>query len=271
MRTDYHVHMAETGDLSVDYLRTYIDKAKQEGIQELGISEHAYFFQETKDILSNPWVDNRRTLDFKTYQNMFDEANEAGLPIKMGIEMDYTPGKEAEMKAFIDAHPFDYVIGSVHWINEWGIDLAIYREEYENRDLHEVYRQYFDRIVTLAESGLFDFVGHIDVIKVFGYKPDDREFLREQYERAADALAKTGTCIEISTAGLRKPVGEMYPDPELLRICKEKGIGIVLCSDAHKPDHIGYAYDEAIEFARSVGYDEVHVFTQREAHVEKID
>ncbi|WP_079529020.1 histidinol-phosphatase [Halobacillus hunanensis] len=270
MRTDYHVHMAETGDLSVDYLRNYIERAKQEGIEELGISEHAYFFQETSNILSNPWVENRRTLEFNQYQHLFDAAHEAGLPIKMGIEMDYMPGKETEMQQFIEAHPFDYVIGSVHWIDEWGIDLAIFREEYEKRDLHNVYREYFDRVVTLAESGLFDFVGHIDVIKVFGYRPDDKEFLQEQYERAAQALAKTNTCIEISTAGLRKPVGELYPDPDLLKACKEKGVGIVLCSDAHKPDHIGYAYDEAIKLARSAGYDEVNVFKKRRARTEPI-
>lgn len=271
MRTDYHVHMAETGDLDVDYLRTYIKKAKDEGIQELGISEHAYFFQETKEILSNPWVENRRTLDFQIYQDMFNEAEKEGLPIKMGIEMDYMPGKEKEMEAFISSHPFDYVIGSVHWIDEWGIDLAIFREEFEKRDLKDVYRQYFDRIVTLAESGLFDFVGHIDVIKVFGYRPDDREFLRKQYRRAAKALAETGTCIEISTAGLRKPVGELYPDPDLLKICKEEEVGIVLCSDAHKPDHIGYRYTDAIDLAKSVGYTDVHVFTNRKATIHPIE
>ncbi|GEN53148.1 histidinol-phosphatase HisJ family protein [Halobacillus faecis] len=270
MRTDYHVHMAETGNLDVDYLRTYITKAKKEGIEELGISEHAYFFQETREILSNPWVENRRTLDFETYQKMFDEAAKADLPIKMGIEMDYMPGKEKEMEAFISSHPFDYVIGSVHWIDEWGIDLAIYRDEYEKRDLKDVYQQYFDRVVTLAESGLFDFVGHIDVIKVFGYQPDDEEFLKEQYKRAAKALAKTDTCIEISTAGLRKPVGELYPDPTLLQMCKEEGVGIVLCSDAHKPDHIGYRYEEAIDLAKSVGYTEVHTFSNRKKQTHPI-
>ncbi|RDY71345.1 histidinol-phosphatase HisJ family protein [Halobacillus trueperi] len=270
MRTDYHVHMAETGNLDVDYLRTYITKAKEEGIEELGVSEHAYFFQETRDILSNPWVENRRTLDFETYQKMFDEAAKAELPIKMGIEMDYMPGKEKEMEAFISSHPFDYVIGSVHWIDEWGIDLAIYRDEYEKRDLKDVYQQYFDRVVTLAESGLFDFVGHIDVIKVFGYRPDDKEFLKEQYKRAAKALAKTDTCIEISSAGLRKPVGELYPDPTLLQMCKDEGVGIVLCSDAHKPDHIGYRYEEAIDLAKSVGYTEVHTFSNRKRQVHPI-
>lgn len=263
MLTDYHVHMAETGPLTVDYLKEYVDKATQQGIQELGISEHAYFFYETKHILSNPWVDNRRHLHFKDYQKLFDEARQEGIPIKMGIEMDYTPGKEKEMEAFINSHPFDYVIGSVHWIGDWGIDLADFKDEYDRRDIKEVYTQYFDQIVTLAESRLFSFVGHIDLIKIFSYKPDDQAFLEAEYDRVVEALAKSGTCIEISTAGLRKPVGEIYPDPILLQKCYDAGVEIVICSDAHMPKHIGYAYDKAIELARSVGYTEIQTFKER--------
>src|SRR5699024_6350371 len=107
MLTDYHVHMAETGNFTIDYYKDYLEKARTSGIEELGISEHAYFFQETKDILSNPWVDNRRSLVLEDYKKFFDDVRAAGLPIKMGIEMDYTPGKEKEMAAFINAHPFD--------------------------------------------------------------------------------------------------------------------------------------------------------------------
>src|SRR5699024_10847546 len=116
MLTDYHVHMAETGEFSTDYLRKYITKAREKGIEELGISEHAYFFYETKHILANDWVNHRRHLHFPTYQALFDVAHKQGLPVKMGIEMDYTPGKEREIEDFINEHPFDYVIGSVHWI-----------------------------------------------------------------------------------------------------------------------------------------------------------
>ncbi|MRG86805.1 histidinol-phosphatase [Salinibacillus xinjiangensis] len=263
MLTDYHVHMIETGEFSTDYLRQYVAKAKEKGIQELGISEHAYFFEETKDIISNPWIDNRRGLHFKDYHKLFNQAREEGLQVKMGIEMDYTPGKEKEMETFINAYPFDYVIGSVHWIGDWGIDLQIYRDEYEKRDIYEAYEQYFDQIVTLAESKLFSFVGHIDLIKIFSYKPDDQSFVEKQYDRAVEALAKSGTSIEISTAGLRKPVGEIYPDPILLKKCYDAGVGIVLCSDAHAPKHVGYAYDQSLELARSVGYDEIQVFSER--------
>lgn len=267
MLTDYHVHMAETGEFTIDYIKEYLQKAKEKGIEELGISEHAYFFYETKNILSNPWVDGRRHLHFADYAQFFQDVKAAGLSIKMGIEMDYTPGKEREMKAFINAHPFDYVIGSVHWIDDWGIDLDLYKDEYEKRNIEQVYSEYFDQIVTLAESKLFDFVGHIDLIKIFSYKPENQAFLDAQYDRVVHALASSDTCIEISTAGLRKPVGEMYPDPRFLQKCYDAGVGIVICSDAHMPKHVGFAYDQAVELARSVGYKEIHTFIQRKKQV----
>lgn len=270
MLTDYHVHMIETGEFSTEWLKKYVESARKCGIEELGISEHAYFFNETKNILSNPWVDNRRGLDFKNYLQLFEKAQSEGIPVKMGIEMDYTPGKEKEMKEFIDAYPFDYVIGSIHWIGGWGIDNQAEKEEYEKRDIFEVYEQYFDQVVTLSESRIFDFVGHIDLIKIFSYKPDDQKFVEKQYDRAVNALAASGTSIEISTAGLRKPVGEIYPDPIFLKKCYDVGVTIVLSSDAHHPKHVGFAYDKSIQLAKWAGYDEVQVITQRRKEAYKI-
>src|SRR5699024_8771446 len=109
MLTDYHVHMAETGDFTVDYFKEYVEKARQQGIEELGTTEHAHYIHETKDILSNPWVENRRRLHIKDYQAFFNQVRQADSTIKMGIEMEYTPGKEKEMEAFINNPPFDYV------------------------------------------------------------------------------------------------------------------------------------------------------------------
>src|SRR5699024_2683121 len=130
-------------------------------------------------------------------------------------------------------------------------------------DIKQVYEQYYDQIVTLAESKLFDFVGHVDLIKIFSYKPDDQAFVDAQYDRVVKALADTDTCIEISTAGLRKSVGEIYPDPILLQKCYDAGVKIVINSDAHMPKHVGFAYDQAVELARSVGYTQIQTFTNR--------
>ncbi|WP_026689443.1 histidinol-phosphatase [Alteribacter aurantiacus] len=263
MRTDYHNHL-EKGTLTLDYLKKFTNEAKEKGIEEFGISEHAYHFAETENILSNPWVNERRWYEMTDYVQLFKEAKEAGIDVRMSIEMDYTPGKHKEMEAFIQKYPFDYVVGSVHWVGDFGIDLAEYRKEWDKRDVKEVYKQYFDQIVTLAESNLFDIVGHLDLVKIFGYVPKDRAFLLSEYERITDALKNSKTCVEISTAGLRKHVGRMYPEPELLRMCNQKGIPIVLSSDAHEPEHVGYAYDEAVRFAKTAGYSTVMTFKKGE-------
>jgi histidinol-phosphatase (PHP family) len=263
MLTDLHNHL-ETGTLTLDYLTKFTDQAKLKGIEHFGISEHAYHFYQTADILQNDWVNPRRYYDMRDYQNLFHEAWDAHIDVKMSIEMDYTPAKHEEMKRFILAYPFDYVIGSIHWIDDFGIDLKEYIHEWERRDLHDVYKRYFDQVVTLAESNLFDIIGHIDLVKIFKYIPKDEEFLLQQYERATNALKESKTCVEISTAGLRKPIGQLYPDKRLLEMCFKKNIPIVLSSDAHFPEHVGADFDQAISLAKSVGYESLMTFTRGE-------
>lgn len=263
MLTDYHSHL-EKGTLTIDYLKQFVDTAKEKGIQEFGISEHAYHFYETKNIVSKPWMEERRYYKMDDYVDLFKRADQLGMDVRMSIEMDYTPGKQAEMEAFIKSYPFDYVIGSVHWVEDFGIDLAEYRKEWDRRDLYETYRSYYDQIVTLAESNLFDIVGHIDLVKIFKYVPTDQEFLLEQYERITDALKDSKTCVEISSAGLRKPVGRIYPEPELLSLCYKKGIPIVLSSDAHEPHQVGENYEATIKLAKEIGYTKLMTFQDGE-------
>lgn len=263
MLTDYHSHL-EKGTLTIDYLKQFVDTAKEKGIQEFGISEHAYHFYETKNIVSKPWMEERRYYKMEDYVDLFKRADQLGMDVRMSIEMDYTPGKHAEMEAFIKSYPFDYVIGSVHWVEDFGIDLAEYRKEWDRRDLYETYRSYYDQIVTLAESNLFDIVGHIDLVKIFKYVPTDQEFLIEQYERITDALKNSKTCVEISSAGLRKPVGRIYPEPELLSLCYKKGIPIVLSSDAHEPHQVGENYEATIKLAKEIGYTKLMTFQDGE-------
>lgn len=263
MLTDYHSHL-EKGTLTIDYLKQFVDTAKEKGIQEFGISEHAYHFYETKNIVSKPWMEERRYYKMDDYVDLFKRADQLEMDVRMSIEMDYTPGRHAEMEAFIKSYPFDYVIGSVHWVEDFGIDLAEYRKEWDRRDLYETYRSYYDQVVTLAESNLFDIVGHIDLVKIFNYVPTDQEFLFEQYERITDALSNSKTCVEISSAGLRKPVGRIYPEPELLSLCYKKGIPIVLSSDAHEPHQVGENYEETIKLAKEIGYTKLMTFQDGE-------
>ncbi|KZZ86453.1 histidinol-phosphatase [Bacillus sp. SJS] len=266
MLTDYHNHL-ERGTLTLDYLKKFTDEAKRKNIEHFGISEHAYHFYQTADILSNPWVDERRFYDMNDYTSLFQEAEKAGIDVKMSIEMDYTPGKHEEMERFIRQYDFDYVIGSIHWVDDFGIDLKEFIHEWDKRDVYDTYRKYFDQVVTLAESNLFDIIGHLDLVKIFNYVPEKEEFLLEQYERAAAALSKSKTCVEISTAGLRKPTGKLYPDERLLKMCYEKGVPIVLSSDAHQPEDVGADYDQALALAKETGYETIVTFSKGERTV----
>ncbi|PLT28296.1 histidinol-phosphatase [Peribacillus deserti] len=263
MLTDYHNHL-ETGTLTLDYLKKFTDRAASSGIDHFGISEHAYHFNETADILQNDWVNPRRYYKMDDYVQLFHQAWSSSIDVKMSIEMDYTPGKHEEMKRFIQAYDFDYIIGSIHWIGNFGIDLKEYMHEWDKRDVNIIYKAYFDQVVTLAESNLFDIIGHIDLVKIFNYVPSDEEFLLEQYDRATEALKNSKTCVEISTAGLRKPVGKLYPDERLLEMCFRKGIPIVFSSDAHFPEHVGADFDQAEKLAAAAGYTSLMTFSKGE-------
>ncbi|MGM9987540.1 MAG: histidinol-phosphatase [Bacillaceae bacterium] len=261
MYTDYHTHL-EKGTLTLEYLEEFTNEAKKKGIAHLGISEHAYHFYQTKDIVSKPWMEARRYYDMNDYVALFHQAWNKGIDVKMSIEMDYTPESHEEMKRFINQYDFDYVIGSVHWNGDFPIDLD--KRDWEGKDLYDIYTRYYNQIVTLAQSNLFDIVGHVDLVKIFKYIPADEAFLLQQYERITDALAQSKTCVEISTAGLRKMVGEIYPDPRLLKMCYQKGIPIVMSSDAHLPQEVGHRYEEARKLILETGYTSLMTFNKGE-------
>lgn len=262
MLTDYHVH-AERGKYQLEWLQKFIDKAKAEGISELGISEHAYRFQETKDILYNPWIAKRQTESVEEYLDMLFTARENGYAIKVGIEMDYIPKKEEEILRFLEKYPWDYVIGSVHWIGSWGFDLPEMKDEWNQRDVTEVYKEYFQILNQMVRSQLFDIVGHFDVIKVFGYVPKMRDDLLQVIDEVIENIAISNMVVEVSTAGWRKPVKEIYPKPEFIEKFFEKNVPICLCSDAHAPEDVGAGYNEALTLINDIGYKELAVFSNR--------
>lgn len=262
MLTDYHIHV-EQGPYSVDWLKQFQRQTMIRNIGDWGISEHAYRFIETKHIFYNDWVAPRQKQRIDEYLDMIFQAREQGINVKLGIEIDYFPEREEEIARFIEQHPFDYVIGSVHWINSWGIDLMEMKEQWQGKDIKQVWQAYFDRVESLAKSKLFDIAAHLDLIKIFKYIPNDYGFLQEQYHRVAESLSQSGTCIEISTAGLRKMVGEIYPHPTLLQTCYKYQVPIVISSDAHCPEDVGANFEQAVALAKETGYTEVQVFTAR--------
>ncbi len=259
--TDYHVHV-ERGPYTLEWLERFVHQAAKAGVTELGISEHAYRFTQTRPLLSNPWVEKRKTEDLDQYLGMLQDARKQGIRVKIGIEMDVMPENMAAMRDFLAAYPFDYAIGSIHWLGGFGFDLDEMREHWEQNRVEDVYETYFAQLEALIEARPVDIIGHADVIKVFGFKAPT--VAARWYERLTPMIQRSGLAVEVSTAGWRKPVGEIYPAPEWLRRLADAQVPMVLSSDAHRPEDVGALYPQALDLLRALGVTRLATFTKRQ-------
>lgn len=253
---DYHLHL-ENGGFNMEWLTRFWEQGTAAGLEEIGFSEHAYRLKQARGLLTSPGkrgeYEKRHSLaDIDEYLALLDEARRSGLNVKKGLEVDYIPEKENEIREFLKDYEMDYTIGSVHWLDDWGFDIPEMMEEWERRDLLEVYKEYFDILKQAAQSRLFKIIGHPDVIKVFGFKPDGD--LTEIYRETALVFKQADVVVEVSTAGLRKPVGEIYPAPEFLKILGAYGIPVIINSDAHWPEDVGKDFDRAFELVKAHGF-----------------
>lgn len=200
--------------------------------------------------------------DFPCYCEMIDEIQVPGKPeVLFGVEADYYEGCKAFLSRWLPQYPFDLVLGSVHFIESWGFDNPDDRYVWDSVDVTETWRRYFNLIGRLADTGLFDAVGHIDLPKKFNYRPSVAA-LRDMACPALDRMARSGMGLELNTAGLRKPVGEIYPSLEILNWARERAIPICFGSDAHAPEEVGEGFPEALRLAHEAGY--THYFRIRQ-------
>ncbi len=269
MLTDYHMHL-RSDDLGAtvedhfneDTVDRFLDAAKSNGVGDIGFSEHVYRFREALEVWDHPFWRENATDDLDRYCEFLTTIKDSGRPIKMGLEIDWIRGKEDQLAAIIDAYPWDYVLGSVHFIGNYSVDYK--HPDYDiwlREDVDKVWSLYFDALGEAAASGLFDILSHPDLVKIWGKKPEGD--LRRFYEASLDRIAEADIAVEVSTAGLRKPVGEIYPSTDLLKLFIDAGKPMVLSSDAHRPEDLGYRYDLAQEYLRSVGVTEIAVFNKR--------
>ena len=197
-----------------------------------------------------PWRMRRDQLQLYVDEVLAAQEAFAGrLEIRLGLEADFHPGTERWVAEILSAHPWDYVIGSVHYLGAWGLDNPEFREEYGRRDLGALYSEYYALIEGAAQSGLFDSVGHLDLPKKFGHKAPDSEAALA----ALDVIAANGLALDFNTAGWRKPVNEAYPSPELTREAAARGVPFVLGSDAHAPGEVGWRFGEARALLNEAG------------------
>jgi len=236
----------------------YAARAAQLGYAEIGFSDHSPM----------------RRDDFDNWRMRFDQLDEyvekvraaqrahPGLVIRLALEVDFLPGHEDWIRELAARHPWDYLIGSVHYVSEaWAVDDPQKLSEWKHRDAFEVWSVYFDRLTLAAQSGLFDIIGHADLPKKFGHRPT--RDCTPLFARFLDAAKQRDVAVELNTAGLRKECREIYPSREFVQMMFAQNIPITFGSDAHAVEEVGLNLGEAVSLARGVGYNHWRRFNQR--------
>ena len=264
--TDYHLHLRgdELSARAEDHFTTeniarYLEAAWHVGVTHLGCAEHMYRFTEALTVWRHPFWEEWAIDDIDQYVEAVRDS-----PIKLGIEGDFIVGAEEKLESMLGSRPFDYVVGSVHFLGDYSLDTEDYTIWDGSQDPDEIWRRYFETLASAARSGLFDILAHPDLVKVWGRAgrlPSVDP--RTMYEPAIEAIAETGIAVEVSTAGLRKGVEEIYPAPAFMEMCVEAGAVFALSSDAHEPDQIGFRYGEGIDFLNEHGITEIATFRDR--------
>jgi histidinol-phosphatase (PHP family) len=271
--TDYHVHL-RPDDLEAtpdEYFTEanvdrYLAAAREAGISELGVSEHGYRFEAALDVWEHEFWREQAVGDLDAYCEFVRST-----PVRVGLEMDYFPGREDRIANLLDGRDFDYVLGSIHFLAEGAVDHDGYDVWARVGDPDRVWTTYFETLAELARSGLYDILSHPDLVKIWGeQRPAPSRDVRFYYDPAVEAIAESGIAVEVSTAGLRKPVGELYPSAAFAEMCVEAGAAFSLSSDAHAPEHVGYEYERAVEAMRGWGISEVAVFERRDRRMEPL-
>ena len=275
MIVDYHMHLRgpnEPGvegaiEHSVEAVERYVETAAARGVDEIGFAEHMYYFRELEGLVEHAYQRSRIAHDLHGYVDAVVEAKRRGLPVKLGLEVDYVPGRLEDLGDVLAPYPWDYLLGSVHIVEGEAIDME--PGLWVRLSAGEIWHRYFEALAELAQSGLVDVLAHPDLVKIFGMRPV-REEVSARYEECAEAVAAAGIAVEVSTAGLRKRVGEIYPASELLALFRARGVPVTLASDAHVYHDVGRDFDRALVLLRETGYGSVTVFDGRRSHQEPL-
>lgn len=263
MIVDYHMHLRapdESLEHTVEAVERFVEVATERGIDEIGFTEHVYYFRETRSLWSARYHLERCRHALEPYVEAVVAAKQQGLPVKLGLEVDYVPGREEETRDVLEPYPWDYLIGSIHFVGDEGIDGP--PSLVERVGVETAWRRYYETLGLASRSGLFDSLAHPDLVKMYG-----REI---SWDWAAVADSLNGARLEVSSAGLRKSHGKLYPTSGLLTEANKRGMEITLASDAHVPQHVGRDLDRAIDHAKAAGYETVTVFEQRQARQESL-
>jgi len=261
MKVDLHNHTRfcchAEGEM-VEYVRAAIDK----GIEIFGFAEHSPWMpqEETKMALSYEEVP-RYISQVRILQERFTNIKNPLVKILLAMEMDFLPNKPELPRSFCEKYEFDYVIGSIHYIDNWGFDQETQIKPFKERSIREIYEIYFELVKQMVQSGIFDIIGHLDLVKKFGYFP--KESWDDIQENVAKTIGESRMVVELNTSGMDKPVKEFYPGTAFLKKLKKNKAPVTLSSDAHSPKQVGRHFKKAISLLKELGYESVVTFEKR--------
>lgn len=284
---DYHLHLHPHGSASEihpppdeypqGYIEAYVEQAAARGVEEIGFTEHLYRCVDAGHVLGRFWeaepiswlaeqterfVKEDRSLSLERYVETVVAAQDRGLPVLLGLEVDFFPDSIDAVMDFLAPYPWDFLIGSTHWVNGWAVDHPDAAAAFEERGVDRAYEEYFAVEAQLAASGTVDALAHVDVVKKHGHRPKRER--TDLYDEVVRAAAASGTAVEVSSAGLRTGAAEVYPAPTFLEMFQAAGVPITLASDGHSPDQAALGRDEVIAAARAAGYTERLEFRKRQ-------
>lgn len=264
MPADYHTHTPLCRHASGEP-EAFVDAALHHGLTEYGISDHA-------PVRPEPFDDWRMLeAELPEYFDWIERARshaDGRIPIRAGLECDWLTGCEPWIESLAGRYAWDYLIGSVHYLDDWDFDNPAWLGRWAETDVDAVWTHYWKSYTAMARSGLFDILAHPDLIKKFSYRPEGD--LRRFYDPCIEAISESGSTIEINTAGLHKPCAEAYPEFGFLELAASAGIPLVISSDAHAPDEVARDFPTAIEMAKQAGYRETQRFNRRERSAEAL-
>lgn len=278
MLSDYHMHF-EYGEYDEEWVKLFFNQAKNKNLKEIGITEHSHAFIEFKDlyydelILDNSeigefqkkWLNNKKSKfvhSLDEYANFIKTLKEKGYPVKFGIEICNFRNQD-KVREIINKYDFDYVIVSIHFINGWGFDFSLLKDEFNKRDLIDIWKDYVSEIEKVANSGLYDILGHPFNLRMFKNIPNAKS-VDYLLEKAAIAISKNNMLIDVNTGTYyRYPIKEISPYSDFMKYVKKYNIPVILSSDAHQPEHVGMYIEEASEYVKDFGIDKYVVFNKR--------
>ncbi len=262
MPADYHTHTPLCRHAEGE-TEAFVDAALRAGLTEYGISDHAPQIPEPFD-------------DWRMYEAELPEyfqwiaqarSHAAGrIPVRAGLECDWLTGCQPWIADLASRYAWDYLIGSVHYLGDWDFDNPKWLGRWAESDVNAVWAHYWETYAEMADSGLFDILGHPDLVKKFAHVPAGD--LDRFYEPVIDAIAASGSVIELNTAGWHKPCAQAYPAPRFLELACSAGIGLVISSDSHAPGEVARNFPQAIELAQAAGYRETVLFEKRQRRSE---